>query len=134
MTTRSTIRGGWPFRHPPNIQFTLNTASPQAAGLVTWWPTIGSWGKAALKDFARGLDADNVGGSPAWVADGLVGAALDFTRADNDALSTTNTLGFDYDNMTYSLWVYPTQGAGNRMTMLSPKRMIQLAIMDGCRL
>lgn len=31
-------RGGWPYGHPPNADFVLNTLSPQARGLVAWYP------------------------------------------------------------------------------------------------
>lgn len=31
-------RGGWPYEHPPNGDFILNTLSPQARGLVAWYP------------------------------------------------------------------------------------------------
>ena len=36
---------GWPLSTPPlSVPFVLNTRSPQAVGLVGWWPTIGAWG------------------------------------------------------------------------------------------
>lgn len=46
------FRSGWPFRHPPNMPFELNAASPQADGLVAWWPVLGSWNLDLLRDYS----------------------------------------------------------------------------------
>lgn len=45
-----TIRA-WPFQSPPlGAPFVLNRCSPQAEGLVGWWPTVPHAGGAVLRD------------------------------------------------------------------------------------
>ncbi len=60
------------------MPFELNTDSPQAAGLIAWWPTLASRGMNKLRDMGgRGLDGTFNGGLT-WGADGTMGAALTF--------------------------------------------------------
>lgn len=47
-------RGGWPYGHPPNTQFELNTQSPQARGLIAWWSMLGQSRGNTLRDLIRG--------------------------------------------------------------------------------
>jgi len=82
------FRGGWPFRNPPNCQFDLNTRSPQAKGLVGWWPTLGSRG-STLRDYS-GRHADLAPTAfNKYIHDPEVGTALAF----NGAMYFTTTSG-----------------------------------------
>ncbi len=70
---------GWNLPTPPlEVPFELNYNSPQAAGLVAWWPMIASRGMGKLRDMGgRGLDGTFNGGLT-WAADGQMGVALKF--------------------------------------------------------
>lgn len=76
---------GWNLGRWPNEPFELNTASPQAQGIVAWWPTLGSRGANVLRDYGgRGLDGTFKGaGEPAWIADAQRGSALSFDGAND---------------------------------------------------
>lgn len=43
------VRGGWPFTNPINCPFTINLNSPQAKGLLAWWP-LGAGQYGMLRD------------------------------------------------------------------------------------
>ena len=77
-------RGGWPFANPPNSQFTLNTMSPQARGLVAWWPTLGSFGAMALRDFSAYANAGILQGGLGWKIHQQLGQVLDFDGTGGD--------------------------------------------------
>ena len=63
-----TNRGGWPYANPPNTQFTLNRQSPQAKGLVAWWP----FASMSLRDLAGVEDtAPSAGATIAPTRNGL---------------------------------------------------------------
>lgn len=69
-------RQRWSLSRPPPAPFARNRASPQATGLVTWWPTLASRGAGKLRDLGgRGLDGAFVG-SPEWVSDPIIGCGL----------------------------------------------------------
>lgn len=59
-------RRGWQYRHPPNGEFTINRSSPQAQGLVAWWPMLASRGANALRDLSRGGHIGIITGA-SWV-------------------------------------------------------------------
>lgn len=78
-------RGGWPYSQPPNVPFELNTDSPQAEGLVAWWPTLASAGAGVLRDLSGyGNDAPFPGGAanPTWTVSPEIGSVLEFDGAD----------------------------------------------------
>lgn len=106
------MRRRWLLGRPPlDVPFELNTDSPQAEGLVAWYPTLGSRGANVLRDYAgRGLDGAFPGGAanPSWVGDGRLGSALNFdgdyvTIADCDSLDLPG-------DITIAAWVRPVGG------------------------
>lgn len=74
---------GWNRATPPlDVPFELNTDSPQATGLVAWWPTLASRGSAVLEDrAAHGYRMSLVSGTVSWVADPLLGCPFQFDGA-----------------------------------------------------
>lgn len=84
-------RGGWPFAGPPSCDFVLNTTTPQAQGLVAWWPTLGSCGATA---FDRAGAFNGIVSAPSISNTGLLGPVRtyngtsdDITIADHSALT-----------------------------------------------
>lgn len=79
------FRGGWLFRHPPNTQFRLNTSSPQANGLVAWWPMMDSRGiTGPVRDLVAGRFPMTQINSPTWVNDSQFGSCLLFDDASSE--------------------------------------------------
>lgn len=86
-----TKRGGWPYGHPPNCQFEVNTQSPQARGLVAWWPFLGNQGAITpLRDRVGAYDLTHYN-SPTWTATAERGWVLLFDDAGNEYLSVVDT-------------------------------------------
>ncbi len=83
---------GWNLPTPPlDGPFELNTDSPQATGLLAWWPMLGSRGASSIQDKA-GIYAGTgtlVGGT--WVANGVLGMGASF--ASDAQYITVGTLG-----------------------------------------
>lgn len=88
---------GWRGPGPPlGVPFGLNNQSPQAQGLVAWWPGLGSAGANVLRDFSgRGLHGTFKGpGEPAWAGDAQSGTSLSFDGVD-DYVSMPYSSAFD---------------------------------------
>lgn len=104
---------GWRGPGPPvGIPFALNDQSPQAQGLVAWWPTLGSAGANILRDFSgRGLHGAFVGsGKPAWVGDAQFGMTLSF-NGTNDYVNVRDDDNLDVTGsslLTVTAWIKPT--------------------------
>jgi hypothetical protein len=48
---------GWVGGNPPTVPFKLNECSPQARGLIGWWPALGSRGGNVWYDLSgRGIN------------------------------------------------------------------------------
>ena len=63
---------GWPFSTPPlGVPFALNTRSPQAVGLVGWWPLIDSLGGGELRDRGGVRAATRSASGTAWAREGM---------------------------------------------------------------
>lgn len=64
----------------PAQRFTLNRQSPQAAGLINWWPVLGSPGGSVIRDYAGQEDGAFPGSpdDPVHVRDPTFGHVLDF--------------------------------------------------------
>jgi hypothetical protein len=98
----------------PGEPFELNHKSPQALGLVSWWPPIGSIGQSDLIDFV-GVNRAVGAGSMSWQAD----REIDFcpvyngsnTRFDCGAPDPFNALSA----ATFCAWV-KWGGAANGLT------------------
>lgn len=99
-------RGAWPYSFPPNCAFELNRDSPQAEGLLAWWPTLGSRGANVLRDFGgRGNHGAFKGpGEPAWVTDGEFGAVLNFDGSD-DYITATIPIFDPTQGFSLTAWV-----------------------------
>lgn len=94
-------RGGWPFRNPPNCQFDLNTASPQAKGLVAWWPTLGSRGNV-LRDYGP-LRMNGAVSGAALVRDARIGSMLSY-NGSSDVVTLVDRPQFDVTTFTIMAW------------------------------
>ncbi len=93
------------------VDFELNTNSPQAAGLVAWWPMLASRGMGKLRDMGgRGLDGTLGTGtnSPAWSGDGVVGTALSFDGGDYVNIAITSAA----QSYTFIFWMKSSAAAG----------------------
>ena len=97
-------RGGWPFRNPPNTQFNINRQCPQAYGLVAWWPFLGSFGAAVLRDRARTHNSSNFDGT-SWGTSRL-GPALVF-NGSTDRVDIANIYDVSAKPLTIAAWIYP---------------------------
>jgi hypothetical protein len=107
-----TRRGGWPYGHPPNGQFVLNTRSPQAQDLHHWWPTNSSFGLTKLRDYTTREAVDGIFWSGmAWRIWGPVGRALHFPANHARVRLTGVSMSAPY---TISLWcaLFNAVGAG----------------------
>lgn len=106
-------RGGWPYSQPPNVDFEVNFDSPQAEGLVAWWPPLASAGAGMLRDLAgRGLDGAFKGiGEPAWVNNAERGMVLDFDGVDDYVNAGNNLITIGSINRTVSVWIKTNIGS-----------------------
>ncbi len=95
------------------VPFELNRNSPQATGLVGWWPMLGSRGMGNLRDLSgRGLDGAFNGGLT-WVADAKMGAALAFDGSTG-YISVGDKPQFEnIDEITITAWIVGTAFAGS---------------------
>ena len=100
-------RGGWPHSYFPNMTFKLNKRSPQAKGLIAWFPTLGSVGTGRLVDYSGYATPTGFRalGEPLWVRDGDMGAAIHFDGV-NDWVDLGNTSYWQSvtSNITLSIW------------------------------
>lgn len=91
----------------------LNYNSPQAAGLVAWWPTLASRGMNKLRDMSgQGLDGTFNGGLT-WAADAGMGAALTFDGSTGYVSvpdATVSPLATPY--LTFAAWISIASFAG----------------------
>ncbi len=82
-------RGGWPYSTPPNGSFTLNTQSPQARGLVAWWPMLGQHGNAAtVRDYVADRYSMAQYNTPTWTTTEH-GPALNYQSGSTQYLMTS---------------------------------------------
>ena len=89
-------------KNSPSIPFTLNRASPQAAGLLLWYPTVGYVGR--LADYAA---ANHFGGTltgpPGVRREPSVGIGMDFTGSER--WEVTHVSDLSTTTRTISAWV-----------------------------
>ncbi|MCX5661076.1 MAG: hypothetical protein NTW19_15420 [Planctomycetota bacterium] len=67
----------------------MNHHSPQAVGLVGWWPALPSRGSNLLRDFAQGAHAEQFG-SPSWSATPELGLGMRISPSNYLAGSDVN--------------------------------------------
>ncbi len=87
--------------------FTMNRESPQARGLVAWWPTLGSRGTNVLRDMAGGPSSAILGAGVSWVADARHGTALRSDEPGNGRIVVGDFDRFEPANITLSVWRKP---------------------------
>jgi len=74
-------------------RFRINRRSPQAAGLVAWWPAFASAGASVLRDLARFFYDGSILGGTTWRLHYVLGPCLDFDGTDS-YVNFGNVLGF----------------------------------------
>ena len=92
-----------PLTGPPlGVPFTVNRASPQAVGLVGWWPTVGQSGNL-LDLTGRGwtMSAPSSGATPSRVATDTFGEARSFDGGDELNCATAVVSG---EPFTVTCW------------------------------
>ena len=102
-------RDGWPFSKWPNVPYQLNRNSPQARGLVAWWPTtgIGLGTDPDLKDRSgHGYDMTAVN-TPMVVTDGQMGRAVLYNAGASEYLKITSAV-VTAEPFTLCCWAYVT--------------------------
>lgn len=92
---------GWPYSHPPNTQFMLNRSSPQADGLVGWWPTLGQGGNV-LRDLSGFGNNGTFTGTPGWL-NGERGQVLDLPGS-SDWVDLGDKNVFSPSAISWSFW------------------------------
>lgn len=94
---------------PPNGQFTINRASPQARGLVGWWPLSAAVGAVVPDLSGYGNNGAMPGGAsnPTRIGTPL-GMALDFVNASSQYITVADSDIFTIgDNATtFAVWAY----------------------------
>ncbi len=118
---------GWRGPRPPiGVPFGLNTQSPQAQGLVAWWPGLGSAGANILRDFSgRGLHGVFPGGTanPAWAGDAQFGQTLSFNGVNN-YVDCGNAASLNITNaLTIGTWINPTVSGNSKYRTILAKRI-----------
>lgn len=113
-----TASRGWPFAHPPaGVAFGVNRRSPQAVGLVGWWPTVGQSTTGLVREYVSGAHGAGAGNT-ALRPDGTVGAAyaMDGT-GDYIAVGAAAKPILDCPaGVTLSAWInIPTTAGGLRV-------------------
>jgi len=99
-----TKRGGWPYSNPPNTQFTLNTQSPQARGLVGWWPTLGQYGNVTtVRDYVANRYPMTQYNTPTWKDDGQFGNTILYDDASSERLEVAQAVISSYP-LTLTAW------------------------------
>lgn len=93
-------RGGWPYGHPPNADFVLNTLSPQARGLLAWYP-LGPGQYGITQDVLNRHNLTPYAG-PVRVG-GARGAVASFTKASSQYLAHAGEAFLDYP-FTLACW------------------------------
>lgn len=106
MLPRTGLYGGWPYSQPPNVPFTLNKWSPQAEGLMAWWPALGSRGASVLRDYV-GNPSPTLPNDWGWGTDGCFGAVL-VAGQTNDFILNTGRLAWTPTAFSVVWRAYPT--------------------------
>lgn len=91
------------------IPFRLNASSPQADGLVGWWPTVGYRG-GNLRDYVAGNDAVLVGNVDT-IVDSEYGRMLAFRNIANQYFSVADCPALQISgDMSVAFWLRPRWG------------------------
>jgi len=113
-------RGGWPGPGPPTGNFTINRASPQAAGLVLWMPLFGPDANVdRYVDRVAGWSFTK-NGTPVWMADSMFGNSLTFDDGSSEYLGITSA-PLSSEPITMSCW-FRSDNATALQTLISISR------------
>ncbi len=86
--------------------FRMKKHSPQARGLVGWWPTLGGGGVGKLLNYTKNGLNGLPQGTPSIIRLSQVGTAYEYIIADGDHFRITDDGTFDaIDYITVSAWV-----------------------------
>jgi hypothetical protein len=97
---------------PLGIPFKLNRTSPQARGLVAWWPTVGqSHGK--LMDYSGGAHHGTFAGNAALKAWPTVGRVLDLDGT-GDVVTVSHQARLAPIHKSIAVWAYLDTTSGVR--------------------
>lgn len=88
------------FGPPFGRGFTLNRASPQAVGLVSWWPLLTTRG-GPIEDRA-GVNTGTPSGAVGPIATEVMGVALNFPGGGSDYVALANQ---DFTHITATAWI-----------------------------
>jgi hypothetical protein len=105
----------WQQNGPPNIPFTINWNSPQAKGLVGWWPCAGSFGTQGIRELISGYSAAFPGGgkNPAWSSRSQLGPGLSYTLGTPTWMQASVPA---LTNITIAIWCAMTAIPGDGFT------------------
>lgn len=109
---------GWPYRHPPNTSFGLNSASPQARGLVTWFTSISGHLIEHVLDASITLENE-----ASFTPRAEIGYMLDLDGS-NDSVSVASHDSFTLSPtipFSISYWCYSTNDAYSRVLSKTPQ-------------
>ena len=101
--------------HPnayPHVPFTIDRDSPQAQGIVAWWPTLGSAGANVLRDFGGRGFTGTFNGTLAWQVDNMMGAVPNYDGATT-YVTTNKALIPLTGNFTITQWFSSTNTVTN---------------------
>lgn len=99
----------------PNESFRLRANSPQAYGLIAWWPPIKFPDSNRLEDLSHWFNSGSLGLStnPAWIKDSKFGWALNYDGVDDEVNAGSEPILDDIGFLTIAAWVFPfTLGGG----------------------
>ena len=109
-----THRGGWAYGHPPNVPFTMNRQSPQARGLIGWWPTVRCGGNT-LFDYSNGANVgQDIPSGVSRVRDSALGMGLNFDGASRFSTDTKFDQLTGATQATFALWIRPGSVTGEQ--------------------
>lgn len=108
------------FTSPPlGEPWELNRDSPQAAGLVAWWPTVGDAGSARIRDYVQS-NAGTFAAGMSWNVNAVRGPMPLFsgsgTGADNDYISLARSIALGTTH-TVAYWAILNNSAVNETGM-----------------
>ena len=92
---------GWPWSSPPTGAFELNKFSPQAKGLVAWFPFLGDF-----REYVENRDVVLNGAMAQAVT--LRGLTPDFPGASTAYVTAENPPDFNGSNFTIAVWIKTT--------------------------
>src|SRR5581483_10659744 len=105
-------RRGWRGGQPPSGPFRLHAASPQARGLLGWWPQRDVAGGGVTRNGVTGAAAV-FGAAPTWLADPDLGVAPRLTPSGTQAAAAPFAASAlsPTDSIWIAVWCRPLASA-----------------------